>query len=76
MNQSPVRLNHSLNRIAQYVDEQARRVVNLGLVLIFVIIAARYGYTVYYWIKTHNLWETDYFAIWSYGKFLAYPVDT
>ena len=74
MNESPVRPNRSLHRLAQYVDEQARRLINLGLALIFAAIAIRYGYTIYTWIKTNNLWETDYFAIWSYGKFvLAHP---
>jgi hypothetical protein len=69
-----MRLHHSLNRIAQYLDEPARRTINLLLLVVFVAIVIRYGYTVYYWIKTNNRWETDYFGIWSYGKFLlAHP---
>jgi Glycosyltransferase family 87 len=73
-NGSHVRLNYPLNRIAQYLDEQVRRILNLGLVFIFGTIAVKYGYSVYYYIKTDNLWETDYFGIWSYAKFiLAHP---
>jgi hypothetical protein len=70
VNVSPVRLNRSLKGLAQYINELVRWLIKVGLALICGAITIKYAFAIYDYVSSNNLWETDYFGIWSYGKFV------
>ena len=46
-----------------------RRLAILGLVIVLIVFAGKWFYSIWINLWIHNIWFNDFFAIWSFAKF-------
>jgi hypothetical protein len=50
-------------------NDIVHRIVKYGLAITFIIYASKYVYGTFSNLLRHDIWTTDFFAIWSFAKF-------